>query len=144
MTKITVKIHINDPVSKEKAALDAFSKIDDEKRQVFGFFSVVEENGKPLVDYQGDVISPDELEKAAYSYVINSRMGDERHDERPKAVLIESMFFSKEKQEALGIDLNMVAWWGGFLVQDEELWQKIKSGRYSMFSIGGRSDGVNP
>lgn len=137
---VTVKIFI----SEKSSDLSKFSKIDEEKRQVFGFFSVIEEDGNQVVDYQGDVILSDDMEKAAYDYVRNSRMGDERHDERPKAVLIESMYFSKEKQRALGIDLKKVAWWGGFLIEDEELWQKVKSGRYSMFSIGGRSDGVKP
>lgn len=116
------------------------TKMDDEKRRVFGFFSVVEKDGKPVVDYQGDIIDSDDLEEAAYKYVMYSRMGDECHDERAKAMLIESCFFSKEKQKALGIDLSKVCWWGGFYIMDNELWEKVKSGKYSMFSIGGRSN----
>ena len=44
---------------------------------------------------------------------------------------------SKEKQDALGIDLGFVGWWGGFEVHDDAMWAKIKTGEYESFSIGG-------
>lgn len=112
-------------------------KADDDKRQVFGFFSVVEVGGVPVVDLQGDAITAKDLEESVYKYMKFSRMGDERHDGRCKAVLIESMFFSKEKQEALGIDLGFVGWWGGFEIIDPAMWEKVKAGEYKSFSIGG-------
>lgn len=112
-------------------------KADDDKRQVFGFFSVVEVGGVPVVDRQGDAITAKDLEESVYKYMKFSRMGDERHDGRCKAVLIESMFFSKEKQEALGIDLGFVGWWGGFEIIDPSMWEKVKAGEYKSFSIGG-------
>lgn len=112
-------------------------RMDEDKRQVFGFFSVVELNGQPIVDSQGDIIKSEDIESAVYKYVKLSRMGDERHDSRAKMVCIESMYFSKEKQQALGIDLGYVGWWGGFEVQDAGTWAKIKSGEYQGFSIGG-------
>lgn len=117
--------------------MDKIQKTVDDKRQVFGFFSVVEVNGSPVVDSQGDVIKSEDIESAVYKYVKHSRMGDERHDSRTKMVCIESMYFSKEKQQALGIDLGCVGWWGGFEVQDSGTWAKIKSGEYQGFSIGG-------
>lgn len=112
-------------------------KADEDKRQVFGFFSVVEAGGVPVIDSQGDVMLSTDLEKSVYKYVKFSRMGDDRHDGRCKAVLIESMYFSKEKQQALGIDLGLVGWWGGFEVHDDVMWAKIKAGEYESFSIGG-------
>lgn len=121
-----------------KVKMEKLTKAVDEKRQVFGFFSIVEENGVPLIDCQGDIIPVEDIEKAAYKYVKFSRMGDDRHDERCKATLIESMVFTKEKQEALGIDLGVVGWWGGFEVHDDALWQNFKEGKYEGFSIGGR------
>lgn len=30
-----------------------------------------------------------------------------------------------------------VGWWIGFRVTDDDVWEKVKSGEYSMFSIGG-------
>lgn len=117
--------------------LEKVQKVDEDKRLVFGFFSVVEANGVPVIDSQGDVMLSEDLEKSVYKYVKVSRMGDDRHDGRCKAVLVESMFFSKEKQQALGIDLGLVGWWGGFEVTDDVMWAKIKAGEYESFSIGG-------
>ena len=90
--------------------LEKIQKTDDDLRQVFGFFSVVETDGVPVIDSQGDVIVATDMEKAIYRYVKFSGMGDDRHDGRCKAKLIESMWFSKEKQQALGIDLGYVGW----------------------------------
>ena len=117
--------------------LDKVQKSDDEKRQVFGFFSIISTDGVPVIDSQGDVILAADIEKAIYRYVKFSGMGDDRHDGRCKAKLIESMWFSKEKQEALGLDLGFEGWWGGFEVHDEVMWAKIKTGEYQSFSIGG-------
>ena len=141
MGKITINIIKPQP---EQQVIAKMNRVDEEKRRVFGFFSVSEENDKEVIDYHGDVIASDDLEEAAYIYVMYSGMGDERHDERAKAMLIESMFFSKEKQMALGIDLGKVCWWGGFYILDDDLWQKVKSGQYPMFSIGGRSQIEKP
>lgn len=135
------KMARNDESTAEKpliVQLHKLTKEDDDRKIVFGFFSVVEVNGVPVIDSQGDVITSEALENAVYKYVMFSRMGDERHDERVKAVLIESMVFTKEKQEALKIDLGYVGWWGGFKILDEAMWDKIKNGEYESFSIGGR------
>lgn len=120
-----------------KVKLKKMERREDDKRLVFGFFSIVEMQGQPVVDLQGDVIFEKDLEEAVYKYVKNSRMGDEKHDSRCKATLVESMLFTKEKQKALGIDLGFSGWWGGFHVHDDKMWEKIKNGEYESFSIGG-------
>ena len=48
------------------------AKRDDEKFLVFGYASMAD-----VTDSQGDVISIDTLEKAAYDFVLHSRMGGE-------------------------------------------------------------------
>ncbi len=121
-----------------KMKVNKIEATDEEQRLVFGFFSVVEVDGNPVVDLQGDVITSKDIENAAYKYMRFSRMGDDRHDERAKAVIVESMVFTKEKQKLLGIDLGFVGWWGGFKVLDDALWKNFKSGKYEGFSIGGR------
>ncbi len=120
----------------------AILKSDDDKRLVFGWASVsVTLDGVPLEDRQGDIIDPDDLENAAYEYVLNFRDGGEEHipSLRKKARLVESCVFTKEKQEAMGIpDGTLPAgWWIGFYVDDDEAWEKIKNGTYKMFSIEG-------
>lgn len=112
-------------------------KIDEDKRQVFGWFSVIEEMGKDVEDREGDIIKVEELEKAAYDFVVNARKAGEMHKVVQVGQLIESMVFTKDKQEALGIDLGKVGWWGGFQITDSEVWSKVKDGTYTAFSIGG-------
>ena len=49
------------------------------------------------------------------------------------------MVFTRQKQEALGIDLGKVGWFVGFKVDDADVWAKIKSGERPMFSIAGKA-----
>ena len=112
------------------------AKRDDEKFLVFGYASMAD-----VTDSQGDVISIDTLEKAAYDFVLHSRMGGEMHEAMGVATLVESIVFTPEKLAALGLaeDALPHGWFVGFKVNDTEAWQKIKNGDYSMFSIGGRA-----
>lgn len=112
------------------------TKRDDEKFLVFGWASMA-----GVTDSQGDVISLDTLEKAAYDFVLHSRTGGEMHEVMGVATLVESIVFTPEKLAALGLaeDALPHGWFIGFKVNDTEAWQKIKNGDYSMFSIGGRA-----
>lgn len=112
------------------------SKAQDDQNLVFGWASVVEEDGKPVEDTQGDVISEPELEKAFYHFAENARMADEMHDQSEAGPLVECMVFTKEKQKLLGIDLKKVGAWVGFRLKPE-VYAKVKSGEYKAFSIGG-------
>ena len=69
------------------------------------------------------------------------REGGEMHERGGCAVLIESMVFTKEKQAALGLPEGTVpeGWWIGFYVTDDDVWEKVKSGEYPMFSIEGEA-----
>lgn len=119
------------------------AKIDEEKHRVFGWASIaIRVGGEQIEDYQGDLIDPDDLEEAAYQFVEFYRAGGEMHNGLGAvAVLVESVVFTKEKQAAIGIPEGLVpeGWWIGFHVLDDEVWQKVKSGEYSMFSIEGEA-----
>ena len=107
---------------------------------VFGWASVAaDENGKTIVDSDGDTISIDELEKAAYDFVMWERVGGEMHEHIGIGTLVESMVFTPEKCAALGLEGLPSGWWIGMKIYDGEGWAKIKSGKYSMFSIAGRA-----
>lgn len=117
-------------------------KSDDDKREVFGWALVaIRKDGEQIVDHQKDVVDPDELEHAAYEYVLKFRDTGELHDKdlRKKGKLIESVVLTKEKQRAMGIPEGTVpeGWWVGFRIEDEDAWQRVKSGRYKAFSIEG-------
>ena len=118
-------------------------KSDDEKMLAFGWASVsMRVNGELIEDWQKDIVEPEELEKAAYNFVELYREGGEMHERGGTAVLIESVVFTEEKTEAIGIpaDTLPVGWWIGFKVLDEEVWEKVKDGTYPMFSIEGEAE----
>lgn len=133
-----------DDIKKIELRDDRFKveKMNKEEQLVFGWFSVVEKGGAPLVDREGSVITPVELEKGAYGFVLNARIAGENHIRKGVGDLVESIVFTKEKQELLGIDLGKVGWWGGFKVTDAGVWKAITEGDYAMFSIGGKGTRV--
>jgi hypothetical protein len=115
-------------------------KTDEDDHLVFGWLSVSQdENGNLIVDHHGDIITPDELEQAAYDFVLYSRQAGEMHETIGVGRLVESMVFTKDKQAALGIPSGTVpvGWWVGFKIDDPDVWAKVKSGEYAAFSIGG-------
>ena len=117
-------------------------KSNDEKRLAFGWASISQdEEGKTLIDLAGDIIEPETLEKAAYNFVMLYREGGEMHERGDCAVLVESIVFTPEKLKALGLaeDALPTGWWIGFYVTDDDVWEKVKSGEYPMFSIEGKA-----
>lgn len=117
-------------------------KSDNDKRLAFGWANVaIRKNGEQIIDYQGDMFDPEDLEEAAYKYVLNFRDAGEEHLPflRKKAKMVESVVFTKEKLQAMGLpgDALPQGWWIGFKVFDDDTWEKIKNGTYKMFSIEG-------
>ena len=130
------------PVEKKKFQI---KKSDDEKMQALGWASVaLTENGEVLEDWQHDIIEPEELEQAAYKFVNLYREGGEMHERGGVAYLIESVVFTEEKMMAMGIPEGVlpVGWWIGFQVTDADVWEKVKNGTYSMFSIEGEAQRI--
>lgn len=120
-------------------------KSDDDKMLAFGWASVsMRVDGELIEDWQKDIVEPDELENAAYDFVLLYREGGEMHERGGAAVLIESVVFTEEKMRAMGIptDTLPIGWWIGFKVLDEEVWEKVKDGTYPMFSIEGEAERV--
>jgi hypothetical protein len=127
-------------------AVGQISKLDDDKRQVFGWASVTDVDGKPVVDRQSDWLASDELERAVYKYVLGSRVGGTMHGRdvgkagpKQTSQLIESLVITPEKLSKMGLPENALptGWWAGFQVNDESTWQDVKKGRLKSFSIHG-------
>ena len=130
------------PVEKRKFQI---KKSDDEKMQAFGWANIsITADGEVLEDLQHDIIEPEELEQAAYKFVDLYREGGEMHERGGVAVLIESVIFTEEKMKAIGIEPGTipVGWWIGFKVLDDDVWEKVKDGTYSMFSIEGEAQRI--
>jgi hypothetical protein len=118
------------------------SKMDADKQQVFGWASIAMVNGQYVVDKHEDVIPVEELEKAAYDFVLNFREQDDMHVGNPTGRCIESVVYTPEKSEQGLVAKNdkgeqVFGWWVGFQVDDPELWKACKEGRRPEFSIGG-------
>ena len=119
------------------------SKVDDDKRQVFGWASISKKDGMVITDHQGDSIDTEELEKAAYKYMLDSRKGGHEHqktDEGPLHVadVIESFVVTDEKKKAMGLPDDVPeGWWIGMKVNDDKVWELAKSGELAGFSIHG-------
>lgn len=122
-----------------------FSKVDDEQRTVFGWASIVKMDGKPVVDRQGDYIDIEELSKSAYDYVVSSRKGGHQHkrtetgDPLHVSDMIESVVLTPEKIEKMGLPPETPqGWWVGYKVRDDEIWDAVKKGEVTGFSVHGK------
>ena len=128
----------------EFEASGEFTKFDDDKRLAFGWASVVKKDGVEVVDRQGDWIDPDDLENAAYKYVLSSRIGGDMHKrngDSPHHVsdLVESFVVTPEKIAKMGLpESTPIGWWVGFKVHDDETWDLVKKKGRTGFSIHGR------
>ncbi len=117
-------------------------KLDSDQQLAFGWLSVSETaDGSVVIDKQGDIIEPEDLEACAYEFVLNVRKAGDMHERTDNiGKVVESIVFTKEKQEALGIPAGVlpIGWWIGFKISDESTWAKVKNGTYTAFSIGGK------
>src|SRR5262249_45959914 len=110
-----------------------------EKRQVFGWASVsLDRDGHPVVDLGGELIPVEELEKAAYAFVKDSRVGGEMHEGDATNQLIASVVFTDDIPRALKIPAGTlpVGWFVGFEVTPEAF-ERVKQGTRLAFSIQG-------
>ena len=122
------------------------TKANEDKMLAFGWANVsIDKTGNQVEDWQGDMIDPEDLEEAAYQFVKLYREGGEMHERGGVATMIESVVFTEEKMQAMGIPSGTlpVGWWIGFQVTDPDVWEKVKDGTYSMFSIEGTAERVD-
>lgn len=122
------------------------AKVDEAENLVFGFANVsTAVDGQLIEDLQEDIIEPSELEKMAYTFVLKFRAAGEMHDrgvtKGTVGQLVESMVFTAEKLQALGLakDAIQPRWWVGFKLAPDSF-EKVKSGEFRMFSIQGHGD----
>ena len=123
----------------------AITKVADEQQIVLGWANVsVTADGTPVEDLQLDIIETEELERAAYDYVLEFRDSGKEHDPsmRKKGRLVESVVFTDDKLKAMGTPRGTVplGWWIGFKIEDKSTWDKVKKGEYTMFSIEGTGE----
>lgn len=93
--------------------------------------------GRPVVDADGDLVTPAELERTAHAFA-GKRQLKVVHKGRAAGEMVESIVTTPDKAEALGLPANGdIAWWVGVRVDDAETWALVESGVLKEFSIGG-------
>jgi hypothetical protein len=116
------------------------ARLDNEHQIVFGWANVaVAKSGAQVVDSHHSMIDPEDLETAAYLFCLQFRELNECHGPGCCGQLVESFMVTPEKLEMMGLSRNVLptGWWVGFYVEDADVWEKVKKGEYSMFSIEG-------
>lgn len=105
----------------------------------------VNADGSIPLDWQGDVIAPETLEKAATNFMMDYRGSGVMHEGGEVGTVVESIVFTKEKQAAIGIPEGTVpqGWFITVKIHDDEVFAKVKDGTYKMFSIQGTCQRVN-
>ena len=115
-----------------------FEKSDSEGRYVRGWASVVSVDGKPVEDFQGDVISMDELRKSGHSFMLDARVAKAMHSGSTVGDVVESVMIDDEFVKAVGASTGKRGWWIGMIINDQNIRKRVKAGELKAFSIGGR------
>ena len=123
------------------------SKVDDDKRLVFGWAYVThDKDGNVAIDKSGEFVDDyAEIETAAYDFVVRSRTAGMDHarlaKDAPRGIgtMVESMVITPEKCESMGIPKGLLptGWWVGFKIEDDAAWESVKKGERTAFSIHG-------
>ena len=115
---------------------------DDGDGLAFGWAYVcIDEAGDVVIDEGFDTsIEPHDLERAVYDMVgSGGGIGDEMHDYGFQCRIVESMVWTREKYEALGLPVGKLGWWIGLRAIDPETKTRMAKGEYPAFSIGARA-----
>lgn len=131
-------LYANEPTAK-------IAKVDEDEQLAFGWAWVsIDKDGDLIIDSHGESIEPEDLEVAAYDYVLEARAAGELHkDQEPIGQIVESFVLTPRKAETMGLNApGVMGWWIGVKVADEEVFAKVKSGEYKMFSIHGIAEAV--
>ncbi len=125
------------PVEQDFRLEGEILKKDESERIVWGWATVVTKNGELVTDLQGDVILPDEMERFATEYMLDSRVGKDMHAGDPTSITVHSFPLTKQLAEAFGIQCDCEGWIIAQKVVDDAAWAAIMSGERMAFSIGG-------
>jgi cation transport regulator ChaB len=111
----------------------------DEERLAFGWAYVATVKGEVSLDHSGEFIRPELLAKAATNFMLSMRTAKRMHSGESIGEVIHSMPLTNDVAKALGIQSDREGWIIAIRVNDEQVWQDVKSGKLSAFSIGGRA-----
>lgn len=118
------------------------AKVKEDEGLVSGWANVaVNADGSLPLDWQGDIIRPETLEKAAIKFMMDYRSSGVMHEGEVKGIVVESIVFTKAKQAAIGIPEGVIpeGWFITVKVLDPAVFELVKNGVFRMFSIQGNA-----
>tara|TARA_Y100000034_G_scaffold92548_1_gene111886 strand:+ start:99 stop:1007 length:909 start_codon:yes stop_codon:yes gene_type:complete len=108
---------------------------DDEQRFVLGVVLVPD-----VQDLQDDIVSVDDVERAAHQFMLNKGCIGISHEDFPEnaCIVVES---SVARQDLMfeTLPVSKGSWMLGLKVISDDLWEQVKAGEFSGFSIGGEA-----
>lgn len=115
--------------------------VDENLRVVHGYAYVCRDpQGEPIFDKGfNTTMDPSELERAFYEYMLTSRVIDLEHDKQPIGRVVGGMVMTRSIQEAFGITGMPEGVMLSVLVDDPNVWARVKNGDLKGFSVGGRA-----
>lgn len=112
-------------------------KTEEEKQLVTG---VVYE--PDVEDSHGDIMTAEEIEKAAYTFMENYQHIDKQHDEiAGKGTVVEN-WIAKSDMTVGEQEVKAGTWLMTVRIDDAETWEEIKKGEVTGFSMGGFGERV--
>ena len=109
-------------------------KFDEEQHLVYGVVLVPEQ-----VDKQDDIVDAGEIREAAHNFMLASQRLKVMHSELKKIRPVESFIAPCDMTFDGGFVVSKGSWVLVSKVLDEEVWEKIKFGTLTGYSIGGKA-----
>lgn len=125
-------------IGKDDVVMMGIMKSDADERVVYAV--VLRPN---VLDAQEDIMTPEDVRKAAHYYLENSRTIKLRHgmdpvqkDDPLEAVVLESYVAPADFKLGKGV-VKKGDWVMAVRLDDQGVWDKVQSGEYQAFSVGG-------
>jgi len=104
-----------------------------DERYVFGVVLIPNET-----DAQGDIYSVEDVRKAAHSFMENGQRSKIMHSGRPvQGITVLETYLSKQSETHAGETFPEGTWFLGVRVNNDDIWNAIKRGSFTGFSMGG-------
>lgn len=100
-------------------------------------------DGQPIEDLQGDVIEPDEIQKAAENFVKDYGTSGIHHEGKSVGQIVASLVTTPDIVKAFFPDSAgrvPVGWIIGVYYPDKKVFDRVVSGELPMFSVQGNAD----
>ena len=110
----------------------AICKMDEEQRLIYGIVLVPD-----VEDLQGDICSKEDIQAACHDYLVNSRLIKAQHRAPTDADVVECYIAPTDIQLGKGV-IPEGSWVMVTKVHSNAMWEAVKKGDITGYSIGGR------